>query len=159
MALETRDYFDKARSGAAAALFAAGAAAILGALLDWVSIRVPDDFPEGAATEPFNGIEARDGWWVIGAGAVIVISALMLIVRRRGSWAILAFLASIVIGAIGISGYRGVSDVSSALLRRTDAVGEVSPGIGIMLVAAAALVGVIASVAGIAASPPQDGPD
>ena len=149
------NYFDKARGASAAGLIAAGAAAIIGSLLDWVSITppriIPADQAEGA--EPFTGIEATDGWWVIGLAIVLILMAIMLTVTRRSLYAWLGFLTSIVMGGIAIADYRGIGELTSAITRRMDIIGDADPALGIMLVAAAALIGVIASLIGVAATP------
>lgn len=158
-------YFDRARSVAAAALLAAGGTAIVGAVLDWVTITPPPglrsdaDFggatvPEPAVTAPFTGIEAGDGWWVVGGGVAMLAAAVLLVVRKRSAYGWLGLLASVVIGSIAFADFRGIGDLSSSLSQRMDIVGAARPAVGIMLVAASALVGLVASAAGIAASPP-----
>src|SRR4051794_11493184 len=80
------DFFDRARTAAAVALLVSAAALIVGSLLDWVTI-TPAGVPRGnfpgpvdrAASLPFSGIDARDGWWTLGAGAVIAICAVLLV--------------------------------------------------------------------------------
>ncbi len=159
------DYFARARRWAVAAMAAAGFVAVIGSVLDWVTITPPPEPPPGIdfgaqeieaqrATEPFTGTEARDGWWTLGAGLVLVVAAGLLLLRGRGAYGWLGLLASIVIGAVAVADYRAIGDLSSGLSRRMDVVGDADPALGITLVAAAALVGLVASGAGIAASPP-----
>jgi hypothetical protein len=148
----TRDYFDTARSYAAAVLFAAGAAAILGSFLDWVTIEPPDVVPveQLPQLEPFNGIEATDGQLVIGAAAFVILCALMLILRRRALWAWGAFLASMLIGGIAVADYRGIDQIFYDEMNR---IGDPAPALGLTLVAAAGFIGLIAAAAGVAATP------
>jgi hypothetical protein len=147
-------FLDRARGASAAGLVAAGTAGILGSLLDWVTITAPST-EQGRAevTLPFNGIEATDGWWVIGLAVILILMAIMLTVRRRSFYAWLAFVASIVMGGIAIADYRGIGELSSSISQRMDIVGDADPAIGITLVAASALIGVIASLVGVAATP------
>lgn len=150
----TVGFLDRARGAAAAGLIAAGATGILGSLLDWVTITAPPtEQGRAEATRPFNGVEATDGWWVIGLSAVLILMAIMLTVRRRSLYAWLGFLVSIVIGGIAIADYRGIGEISSSISQRMDIVGDADPAIGITLVAASALIGVIASLVGVAATP------
>ena len=136
-------------------MFAGGAAAIIGSLLDWVTITPPPRLParEVENAQPFTGIETGDGWWVIAGGVLLIAGAFLVVLRRRSGWAWLAFLASVVIGSIAIADYRGIGDLSSSISRRMEIVGEARPAVGITLVAAGALVGLIASVAAVAATP------
>ncbi len=158
-------FFDRVRSVAGAILMASGAAAVVGAMLDWVTItpppKVPPDFRdmdlEGVkASQPFSGLEAGDGWWVIGAAVIMILAAGLLIVRRRSLYAWIALLAAMVIGAITFADFRAIGDLASGLSRRMDIVGQARPSLGITLVAASALLGIVASGAGIAASPRTD---
>jgi hypothetical protein len=150
---DERNYFDKARAVAASALFASGAAAILGALLEWVTVEerpptVPDDQLD--RLPPLSGIEVTDGWYVIAAAAVVVISAFALILRKSSAWGWLAFAASMVIGAVAVADYRDIQGLFSDV----EGIGRGPvPGLGLMLVVAASFVGVIAAVAAVAASP------
>ena len=149
------DYFDKARALAATGLILAALVAIGGSLLDWVHITPPEIVPASEAPniEPFSGVEAQDGLWVISGALILIVCGVGLVVRRRSGYAVLAFLVSVVIGAIAIADYRGISEVSSAISQRMNIVGQATAGIGLKLVAAAALVGVISSVIGLAATP------
>lgn len=155
------------RGVAAAGLLAAAVAATLGSFLDWVRITqrpelVPGyDFGSTAVeapqlTEPFTGIEAQDGWWVILASIVIVVAALVLVSRKRSIYGWLSFAAVIVMGSVVFADYRGIGDLSSSISHRMNIVGKAEAGIGLMLVAAAVFVAVIASLVAIAASPRRD---
>ena len=158
------DFFDKARSVAVAVLAVAGALAIGGSLADWVVISPPPpvradvDFGDAKlegteASEPFTGIEAGDGRWSLAAGVVMILAGALLLIRRRAVYGWIALLATVVIGSIAFADYRAIGDLSSALSRRMDVVGEARPAVGITLVAAAAIIGLIGSAAGIAATP------
>ncbi|MGI8775068.1 MAG: hypothetical protein ACR2KQ_08680 [Actinomycetota bacterium] len=149
------DYFDKARTVAVAGLIVAALLAILGSLLDWVHITPPNILPPGEApnVEPFTGVEAQDGLWVISGALILLACGVGLLLRRRGAYALLAFVISVVIGAIAVADYRGLGEVSSAISRRMNIVGDASAGIGLKLVAVSALIGLISSVIGLAATP------
>jgi hypothetical protein len=149
---QTLDYFDKARSIAASVLFAAGATAIVGALLDWVTIKPPELVPRNQVSllDPFNGIEATDGWFVIVGGLIVIFCAAMLVVRAKSGYAWLAFFASMIVGGIAIADYRGIETL---FYEEMDRIGLPEPALGLTLVAAAGIVGVIAAAAGAAASP------
>jgi hypothetical protein len=156
------DYFTRARNAGATGMFIAGIVAIIGALLDWVTItKRPAILPasEVEKAQPFNGIELTggwivpDGWWVIGAGVVLVVGAVALVTRQTSGWPWLAFFAAVVIGAIAFADYRGIGEFDSAITRRMDIVGRAEPGLGIKLVAGAAVAGLIAAVAGVASVP------
>lgn len=148
------NFLDKARGVAAAGMLAAGAAAVVGSLLDWVTLERPPGFI-GDPSEPFSGIEAKDGWYVIAAAAMLALAAVLMTWQRRSLYAWIGFLASIVIGVIAIADYRGVNDLTAPIARRMDIIGDADPGIGLVLVAVAALVGMVASLAGVAATPPD----
>ena len=159
-------FFDRARIWAGAIMLLAGVAAVVGSVVDWVTVTPPPEpppgvdfadrpFAEGESSEPFTGLEAGDGWLTVAAGGAQLLAGLLLITRRRGGW--LGILASIPIGAIAISGYRALSSPTSALLDRTDTVGDADPAWGLTLIASAALVGLIAAVIGIAATPRNEG--
>jgi hypothetical protein len=148
------DYFDRARALAAAVMIAAAAAAIIGSLLNWVTITPPPtEAGRRQASEPFSGVEARDGWYVIAAALVLAVSAIGLILRRRSAYAGLAFVAAIVIGAIAFADYRGIGELRSAISERMDIVGDADPAVGLMLVAAGGFLGLVGAVIGIVASP------
>ena len=161
-----RTFFDIARAWASAALIAAGAVAIIGSTLDWVRITLRPQLrgdtsfqgetnrPEAPrVTRPFSGLEAGDGWWSLAGGAGLVVGGGMLFFRRRAGWAWLALLASIVTGAVGIANYRGIGNLSSAISHRMDIVGGARPALGLTLVVAGGIAGLVGAVAGIAASP------
>ena len=159
------DFFDRARAWAVAVMALAGLAAIAGSSLDWVTITVRPELREGAnfgddvelrdpsVSEPFTGLEAGDGWWSLAGGVVLVIAAVLLFVRKRALWGWVGLLGAIVVGAIGVADYRGIGDLSSSLSHRLNIVGGAEPAVGITLVVAGALAGLLGSVAGIAASP------
>lgn len=153
-----RDFFERAREVVSAGLFVAGAAAVVGSLLDWVSFSLVE--PAGSAirpgqhaSPPVSGFDVGDGKWVLGAGIVIIVAAFLLVLRRAAVYAGLALVASIVIGSIAISDYRGVANLTSDIARKLNLVGEPHPALGLTLVAMAALLGLVVSVAGIAATP------
>ena len=151
----TRDYFDKARSVAAAFLIAAGAAAIIGSFLEWVTIEPPGVVPEEQAhrLDAFTGVEANDGWVVVTAAAILIVFTLMLVVRRRAIWAWGAFFLSMLIGGIAVADYRGIDRLFYDEMQR---IGDPSPALGLTLVAAAGFIGLIASAAAVAATPSPD---
>ena len=147
------DYFERVRAISASVLFAAGTAAIIGSILDWVVVAqeppvVPTDQLD--RLPPFTGLEVGDGWFVIAAAVVVLISAFFIVMQGKLAW--LAFVGSVMIGGIAISDYRGVADLHLEL----EGIGvNPRPGLGLTLVAAAGVVALIASVASIAASPSQ----
>jgi LPXTG-motif cell wall-anchored protein len=164
-----RSFFDVARGWASAVMLAAGAAAIIGSTLDWVTITVRPELQPGATFEgdanrpeapevsrPFTGLEANDGWWAVVGGAILVVAGVLLYVRRRAVWGWVGLLGSVLIGSVGIADYRGIGNLSSAISHRMDIVGQAAPALGLTLVVAAGIVGVVASVAGIASSPPGE---
>jgi hypothetical protein len=147
----SRDYFHKARTVTATVLFAAGLAAIVGSLLDWIVVaEVPPSVPEDQMHRlpPFTGIEVDDGWVVIGAALVVLVSAFFIVLKGRfAGWAL---LGCIVIGGIAISNYRTVSEIHLAL----EGIGrDPRPGSGLTLVTVAGLVGSVAAAGAMAASP------
>ncbi|MGH2749148.1 MAG: hypothetical protein ACRDKB_14675 [Actinomycetota bacterium] len=155
------DYFDRARRVAATGLFVAGVLAVAGSLLPWVEVTPPLVVPEAEAerADALIGIEISDGRVVLVAGVVIIAAAALLVLRRRSGWAWLALAASILVGAIGISDYRQVSGfrpeagVQPPFVRRAERAGEVDPAFALILVAAAGIVGLVASVGALAATP------
>ena len=156
-----RDFFDRARGMVSAGLFLAGAAAVIGALLDWFTFTLPE--PKGTVNVsnqhpslPISGFDGVHGRWVVAGGIVLIACAFLLVLRGRGIYAGLGLLASVMIGSLAISDYRGVGDVGSDVSRQLNLVGEAHVAAGLVLVVAAALLGVIASVAGIAATPRSD---
>ena len=163
---EGPNYFDRARAWAAALLLAAGAAAIIGASLEWVTIEPPPEPPPGTdfegrpfgeteASDPYTGLEASDGWFVAVAGAVLIGMAFSLPLKRKSGSAWLAFLASMVIGGVAFADYNAVADVTSSINDRMEVVGDTEPAFGLTLVAAAGIAGIIASVLGVIATPSE----
>lgn len=146
------DFFDRARTVAATILFAAGVVALVGTFLDWVTITPPRVVPEGQADAlaTFTGIETVDGRIIAGGGIALIVLAALLVLRRRSSFAWLAFVASIVIGAIAIADYRDITGVFYDEMQR---IGRPQPAIGLLLDAAAGVVGLVGALAGIAATP------
>ncbi len=151
MPATTGDYFERARAWAATGVFVAALLLVVGSFLDWVVVDVlPPTIPEDQAhrAPPFSGFEVRDGWYVLAAGIVLAGCAIALILRGRG--ARLAFAAAIVAGAITISDYRSIP----GLFVELEGIGVgAAPGIGLTLATAGAILGLIASVAAIAATP------
>lgn len=129
--------------------------AIVGSFLDWVTIEPPPVLPdeEVAGTQPFTGIEARDGWIIVGAGGFLLLFALGIVARARSMYGWFAFLTSVFIGSIAVADYRGVSDFASAIAQRMDIVGRASPAIGLIMVAAAGAIGMLGSLVAVAGSP------
>ncbi|MDQ4143559.1 MAG: hypothetical protein M3198_07425 [Actinomycetota bacterium] len=159
---EGLDFFDKARIWAGVIVLLAGLAAVVGSVVDWVTVTPPPDPPPGVdfeeetfaadeSSDPFNGLEAKDGWVTLAAGGVEMIAGLLLIMRRRGGW--LGVLATVPMGAIAISIYQQLGSPTSELMERTQTVGDADPGLGLTLIAGAAMAGLIASVIGLAATP------
>lgn len=160
-----RDFFDRARAWAAVIMLLSGITAILGSTMDWVTIserpalRRDTSFAQNQSvrkprvTQPFSGIEAGDGWASLSGGALLVAAAALLVLRRRALWGWLGLLGSVLVGAVALADYRGIGDLSSSISRHMDIVGGAEPALGIVLVVAAAIAGVVGSVAGIAASP------
>ncbi|MDQ3915900.1 MAG: hypothetical protein M3323_11345 [Actinomycetota bacterium] len=158
------DFFDKARRFAVAGLVVAGACGIAGSFLDWAVIterQVAEDVDFGESTgeieagqgDPFTGIEARDGWFTLAASVATIAAAVALVATRRSGYAWLAFWASVLTGGIAFADYRGLGDVAAAISRRMEVGAEARPGVGLTLVAAGAMLGLISSVAGVAATP------
>lgn len=145
-------YFDRARSVAAACMLAAGVAASAGTFLDWVTIVPPERIPEEQAERvaTFRGIETSDGWIVLLAAGVILLSAVLLVVRKRSMYGWIGFFSSMLIGGIALADYRGIEELFYDEMNR---IGDPSPAFGLTLVAASSLVGIIASAIGAAASP------
>ena len=157
VAASPRDVFEKARVWAAAGLVLAAALLIVGSFLDWVSVeRLPDTIPadQAARAEPFNGFDVGDGYVTGGAGIAIAFCAAMLMLKARSSFAWLAFVSAMIAGAIAISDYRSIDQ----LFEDFQGIGKgISPGIGLTLVAAGALVGMVSAVGGVAATPNETG--
>ena len=162
MALPARgDYFDRARALAASVCLAAAAAATIGSLLEWVRItpvgggepRLIEGVPN--ASEPFTGLEARDGWYVVAAGLVIAVSTVIAMARRKRTFAWLAAAAAVVIGAIALADLRAIDDTASGISRRMDIIGDADPGFGLLLVGASGVIGLLGAVGLLTATPPQ----
>jgi len=158
------DYFDRGRTIAVAMLAIAAVAAILGSFLDWVTITErpaldpqadfggqPVEAPK--VSEPYSGVEARDGWVVVAAGCLVLLAAAGLAFRRRAIYAGLAFVAAMIIGGVAFADYRGIGDISSAISDRMEIFGDPEPAIGIALVAIGGLVGLLGAVLGFVATP------
>lgn len=136
-------------------LVVAGLAAIAGTFLDWVTIEPPARVPDAQAHRlaAFTGIETSDGRLILLAAIVVLGSAIALSIRKRSTFAWLAFIASIVIGAIAIADYRGIDTLFYDEMQR---IGRPLPALGLKLVAAAGILGLIGAVAGIAATPTRE---
>lgn len=166
------DFFDKARRFAAAGIVVAGLCAIAGSLLDWVVITEREVAPGvdfGAETgelepgqgEPFSGVEDRDGRLTLAGGVALVGAAAALVVRKRTTFAWLAFWIALGIGGIAFADYRTISKVTddenatapSGILLRHEVGAEASPGPGLTLIAASGMLGIISAVGGVAATP------
>ena len=148
-----REVFESARVWVSGALFLAGSMAIIGSLLDWVTFVIDDErvLELGARpSSPVSGFDVGDGRWAAAAGVAIIVAAFLLVIRGRGAG--LSLLASIVAGAVAIADYRDLTNLTADL-----ASGEPQAGIGLTLVVAAAILGLLASVAGIAATPRREG--
>lgn len=149
------DYFERGRTWASVGLVLAAVLLIVGSLLDWVTIdRLPETVPADQArfAEPFNGLDVRDGYFTTGAGVLLALFAGLIISTGRTRFAWLAFIVSIVAGSIAIADYRDID----GLFNDYGGIGRgIDPGIGLALVAAGALVGVISAVTAVAASPRQ----
>ena len=163
------DFFEVARKWAAILVIAAGTLAIIGSMLDWVTITVRptlsqnidfgaerDGLEAPEATQPFTGLEAGEGYFVLGAGVVLVACGALLLLRPRARWAWLGLLASVVVGAVAFADFRGIGDLSSSISQRMEIVGRARPALGLTLVAVAAFLGVLGAAGGIAASPSRD---
>lgn len=160
-------FFERARLFAAAGIVLAGLCAVAGSLLDWAVIterEVAEDVDFGAETdeiepgqgEAFAGVEDRDGRLTLAGGIGLIAAAVALVVRKRTGFAWIAFWVSLVVGGIAFADYRTVSENRFAprgILLRQEVGVEASPGPGLTLVAAAGMLGVISSVAGVAATP------
>ena len=158
------DFFDKARMFAAVGLVLAGLCGIAGSVLDWAVIterQVAENVDFGEATDeieagqgkPFTGLEARDGWYTLAAGALVIVAAGLLLATKRSGYAWLAFWASVLAGGIAFADYRGLGDAAAAISQRMDVGAEANAGPGLTLVAAGAMLGLISAVAAVAATP------
>lgn len=158
------DVFERARRAAAALMLACAAAAVAGSLLTWIDVsRAPQPVPGAdfgehnemveAPRGSYTGTELGDGVLSLVAGAVLGLAGLGLALRRRAGWAWLGFVAAMATGAVAIAAYRGIADAESALMRRAEVAGNADPGLGLVLVTAAGIIGLIASVGGVVATP------
>jgi hypothetical protein len=161
---EGQDFFDRARSFAAAALILAGAAAIVGCFLDWVTFSLdepPGTHADQSPSAPIAGTKVTDWKVVFAAGILVIICAALLVVRKRSLYAWICFVASMVIGAIAVADYRGLGDATSGFLRGLEhsldrsVQGKAQAGVGLSLIAISGVGGLIAAVIGIAATPHQ----
>lgn len=155
------DAFEKARAAAAALLLSAAIAVIAGCFLDWVTItEQPDILPtestagpgEEQLTQPFNGIDTGDGKYLILGAVILLAMAVLITVRKKSGYGWMAFFTSFVMGIIGIADYRAIAG-ETLELKGVDVIGSTEPAIGITLVAAGCLIGLIASLIGVAGSP------
>ena len=146
------DTFDRARAYSAAGMVAAGAATIIGTLLEWVTITPPQIIPADLIpqAEPFTGLETKSAPYLLIAAGIVILSALLLVWRRRTLYAWIGFLASMVIGGLAFQNYRGLEELFYEQMER---IGEPSAALGLMLVVAGGIAGLIASAAGVAAAP------
>lgn len=150
------DFLDRARRASVAGMIAAAVAMALGSALDWVAVvRLPNVLPETelARAGSVTGIGTGDGWWVILGAVIIVNAALLLWIRRSSAWAWLGFFSSVIAGSIAVADYRAISASGSPFLQELDVVGEIDHGIGLLLVLAGALLGVVFALVGVAATP------
>jgi hypothetical protein len=167
---EPVDFFDKARRAAVLVLLAAGALAVVGSLLDWATITRPalvegTDFGDNndqvveEPSEPFTGMEAAYGYYSLAGGVFVMLGAVLLLARNRGKYAFVSFAASVLVGAIALVAYRQIADRTSALYLRLNIEGLARPAVGLTVVTAGAIIGLLASVAGLAATPRSPEPD
>lgn len=161
------DYFDKARAVSVALLVLAGGLAVAGSFMAWTTkgtipdeIRLQSGVPviEDQLSDPVTGFEAGDGKVVIAAAVFVLVSAMLLAVTRQGRYGLLALLASMVTGAVAIAAYRSLGDTTSDFFRKLDLAGAIDPGIGLILVAIAGLLGVLAGSLGMISSPKVPAP-
>lgn len=155
-------YFDKARAFASALMIAAGTASILGAALEWVTITPPPTVPDAelAKTQPYSGLEAGDGWWVVALSIVLIAAGIALAASKSRTFARMGFVVAIIMGGIAIADVRSVGEFDSAISQKMDIVGDPDPAFGVKLVAVGAVLAFIGAAIGLAASPrdPEDQP-
>lgn len=164
-------FFDRARRFAAAGIVLAGLCAIAGSFLDWAVIverRIATnvdfgeevDLVDTGQGEAFAGVEDRDGRLTLIGGIALIAAAVALVVRRRSTFAWLAFWVSLAIGGIAFADYRTLSpdddEAPRGILIRQEIGAEARPGPGLTIVAAAGMLGVISAVGGVAATPRED---
>ena len=158
------DYFDRARIIAVTVLVAASGLAVTGSFLDWVTIGTrpvvdPDADFGGEQLEqpeeptPYTGVDAIDGWYVIGGSVVVASAAGALAATKKGGYAWLAFIASIFVGSLAFAAYRSVGNLDSSISRRMEIIGDPDPGIGILLVAIGGVAALLGSVLGLISTP------
>ena len=160
------DFFERARLVAVSVLLASGVGCVVGGVLDWATLeRCPEIVPgstfEGDQIEdpppcPVRGTDTVEGKVAIAAGFATLFAAILLTLQRRSSFAWLALLTSVIAGSSAIAAYRGIGDADSSIARRLGLIDAHDQGVGLVLVAAAAIVGLIAAVVGIAATPDTD---
>ncbi len=160
------DLFERVRRVAIAILLAAGAAGVIGAVFDWAAPeRCPEVLPgstfeeaelEDAPPSPVRGIDAAEGKVVVGASFTILFAAIMLTLRPKPLYAWLAFAAAVVAGSAAIAAYRGIGNPDSSISRRFGMIDAYEVQLGLNLAAAAAVIGFIAAVAAITATPRTD---
>ena len=146
-----------------AVLLAMGAALVIGGVLDWATLERCPEIDEGTTFEesqleepppcPLRGIDTTEGKVVIAAGFVMLFAAIKLSLTGRPGYAWLAFFSAMVAGSAAIAAYRGVGDPNSSISRRFGLIDAYEVAIGLNLVAAASIVGLIASIAAITATP------
>ena len=136
---------------------AASATGIIGSLLPWVTITPAPLAVPGVRrrSQPFTGLEAGDGWYIVSAAVVIAVAAMLSMTTRRRAYIWLCLLASILIGAVAISDVRAIEDTASSISRRMDIVGDADPAIGLWLVAASGVIGLLGSVGLLTATPKE----
>ena len=153
MSKSPRDFLERARVWSATGMFIAAALLVAGSFLDWISIaQLPEHIPSNQAhrAPPFNGFDVGDGFTICVAAIVVAVCAMLLVLKAKGGYAWTGLVASIVAGGIAISDYRGID----ALFVELEGIGRgVDPGVGLTLVAGGAFLGLIAAVAGVAATP------
>jgi hypothetical protein len=160
---EGLDFFARARRVAVAVMLAAGAAIVIGGVLDWATLERCPEVVEGSTFDeseleavppcPLRGIDATEGKVTVGAGFVMLFAAIMLTLRERSGYAWLALLCSIVAGSAAIAAYRTIGDPDSSISRRFGLIDAYEVALGLNLAAAAAIVAMFASIAAITATP------
>jgi hypothetical protein len=157
------DLFERVRRAAIAVLLASGAASVIGGVLDWASLERCPEIVEGSSFDeseleepppcPLRGIDTIEGKAVVGAGFLMLFAAIMLTLKERAGYAWLALVMAIVSGSAAIAAYRGIGDANSSISRRFGLIEAYEVALGLNVVAAAAIVAFVASVAAITATP------
>lgn len=160
---EGLDFFERARRIAVAVLLAAGAAIVIGGVLDWATLERCPEIVEGSTFDeseleepppcPLRGIDTTEGKAAVVGGFVMLFAAIMLTLRERSGYAWLAFTSAIVAGSSAIAAYRGIGDANSSISRRFGLIDAYEVALGLNLVAAAAMVAMVASITALAATP------